>query len=69
LRIDWLDNIFSALMRTTRNTVNVIYDDFLKSNDQELGIQSYGAGVDILVEYFKDRLPEEITDSEEVTDD
>jgi len=62
LRIDFLDRFFSFLMRTTRDTVNIVYDDFLKSNDQELGIQSYGAGVDIIVEYFKDKLPEEIID-------
>ncbi len=29
-----------------------VYDDFLKSNDQELGIRSYGACVDLLVAYY-----------------
>ena len=29
-----------------------MYDSFLKSNDQELGIRSYGACVDLLVHYF-----------------
>jgi len=56
LRIDFLDNLFSSLMSATRNTVNNVYDDFLKSNNQELGLLSYGACVDLLVEYFKDKL-------------
>ena len=54
-RIEFLDNILSALMRTTRSTVNTVYDEFLKSNDQELGIMSYGACVDLLVLYFNEQ--------------
>jgi hypothetical protein len=33
-----------------------VYDSYLKHNDQELGIKSYGACVDLLVEYYKDKI-------------
>ena len=33
-----------------------VYDSFLKSNDQDLGIRSYGACVDLLVNYFGEKL-------------
>lgn len=35
---------------------NAVYDSFLKSNGQELGRKSYGACVDLLVNYYKDRI-------------
>ena len=33
---------------------NSVYDSFLKSNGQELGRQSYGKCVDLLVHYYLD---------------
>ncbi len=33
-------------------TSEQLYDDFLKSYDQELGVKSYGAVVDLLIEYY-----------------
>lgn len=38
----------------TQKTSNTVYDSFLKSNGQELGRQSYGACVDLLVNYYLD---------------
>lgn len=35
---------------------NTVYDNFLRSNGQELGRQSYGACVDLLVNYYYPRL-------------
>ena len=32
------------------------YDNFLKGNGQVLGIASYGACVDLLVEYYKNKI-------------
>ena len=40
-------------METVATTV---YDSYLKHNDQELGIKSYGACVDLLVEYYKNKI-------------
>ena len=37
---------------------NTVYDSFLKSNDQELGMQSYGACVNLLVHYYIDEARE-----------
>jgi hypothetical protein len=48
----FLDNILTTVMETTNDAVNTVYDEFLKSQNQELGIKSYGACVDLLVEYF-----------------
>ena len=50
--IGFLDNILTSVTVTMSDAVDSIYDGFLKFNDQELGIQSYGACVDLLVEYF-----------------
>jgi len=58
-RINFLDNILDAIMNTTKDTVDAVYDGFLKSNDQEFGILSYGQCTDLLVEYFKDKITEE----------
>ena len=57
IRIDWNDNSrywaqFESPMETVATTV---YDSYLKHNDQELGIKSYGACVDLLVEYYKNK--------------
>jgi len=50
----FLDNVLTSVAETTNDAVNTIYDSFLKSQNQELGLQSYGACVDLLVEYFLD---------------
>lgn len=39
-----------------REKSDVVYEEFLHSYDQELGLQSYGACVDLLVEYYKECL-------------
>lgn len=36
-----------------REKSDVVYEGFLQSYDQELGLRSYGACVDLLVEYYK----------------
>ena len=50
--VAFLDNILTTVAETTSDVVDSIYDSFLRSNDQELGIRSYGACVDLLVQYF-----------------
>jgi len=50
--VAFLDNILTTVAETTNEAVNTIYDGFLRSNNQELGIRSYGACVDLLVQYF-----------------
>jgi len=50
--IGFLDSILTSVTVTMSDAVDSIYDGFLKFNDQELGIKSYGACVDLLVEYF-----------------
>ncbi len=54
LSIDWQDNnaYWAALKSPAEDVAGDMYDTFLKSNDQELGIQSYGACVDLLVSYY-----------------
>lgn len=54
LSIDWEDNnaYWRALESPLEDAAGDVYDSFLKSNDQELGIRSYGACVDLLVSYF-----------------
>ena len=57
VRIDWNDDSrywaqFESPVETVATTV---YDSYLKHNDQELGIKSYGACVDLLVEYYKEK--------------
>ena len=43
---------FTQEMANDWNANKQVYDSFLKGNDQELGIRSYGACVDLLVAYF-----------------
>ena len=50
--VDFLDNVLTTVTGTVSNAVNTAYDGYLKSQSQELGIRSYGACVDLLVEYF-----------------
>ena len=52
--INFLDNFLTTVAETTNDAVNTVYDNFLKSQNQELGIKSYGACVNLLVEYFDD---------------
>lgn len=54
LATDWQDNneYWSSLESPLEDAAEDAYDSFLKSNDQELGIRSYGACVDLLVNYF-----------------
>jgi len=51
--IDLIDTVLTAVVEYTSDTVDTIYDSYLRSQNQELGIRSYGACVDLLVEYFK----------------
>ncbi len=57
IRIDWSDDSqYWAQFESPVETVATgVYDSYLKHNDQELGMKSYGACVDLLVEYYKER--------------
>lgn len=57
---DWEDNnnFWAARSSSVEEAANQAYDTFLKGNDQELGIRSYGACVDLLVNYFDRELPD-----------
>lgn len=54
LSLDWKENndYWAALESPVEDKAQDIYDGFLKGNDQELGIRSYGACVDLLVNYY-----------------
>ena len=52
--INFLDRFLTTVAETTNDAINTIYDGFLRSQNQELGLLSYGACVDLLVEYFID---------------
>ncbi len=51
---DWKENndYWTALESPVEEAAGDVYDSFLKSNNQELGIRSYGACVDLLVNYY-----------------
>ena len=51
---DWNHNnaYWAALSSPVEDAAEQAYDSFLKGNDQELGMRSYGACVDLLVAYF-----------------
>ena len=51
---DWRDNndYWRELEGPVDEAAGEAYDAFLKHNDQELGMQSYGACVDLLIAYF-----------------
>ena len=51
---DWDEFRDSAAQKAS----NTVYDSFLKSNGQELGMQSYGACVNLLVHYYIDEARE-----------
>ncbi|MBQ7777297.1 MAG: DUF3810 domain-containing protein [Oscillibacter sp.] len=42
--------------KTPQKVSNQVYDSFLKGYNQELGLQSYGTVVDLLVVYYKNRI-------------
>jgi len=50
-----IDNVLTTVTVTVSDAVDSVYDSYLKSQSQELGIRSYGACVDLLVEYFSVR--------------
>ena len=50
--IGFLDTVLTAVTETAREAVNTFYDGFLRAQNQELGLQSYGACVDLLIVYF-----------------
>lgn len=54
LRTDWNDNnsYWAERSSAVEETAETVYDSFLKGNQQDLGIQSYGACVDLLVSYI-----------------
>lgn len=54
LSTDWNDNnsYWAQHSSQVEETASELYDTFLKGNDQQLGIRSYGACVDLLVTYF-----------------
>ena len=51
---DWNYNnaYWAALSSPVDDAAEQVYDSFLKGNDQDLGIRSYGACVDLLISYF-----------------
>ena len=63
--VGFLDRFLTSVAETTNDAVNSVYDNFLKSNNQELGIKSYGTCVDLLVEYFTERYSFEEAASED----
>jgi len=67
--INFLDRFLTTVAETTNDAVNTIYDSFLKSQNQELGLQSYGACVDLLVVYFLDTAREYMAAHNEGLDD
>ena len=50
--VAFFDNVLTTLTGAVSDTVNTVYDGYLKSHNQELGLKSYGACVDLLVEYY-----------------
>ena len=50
--IGFIDTALTAVNNVVRDTVDSVYDGFLRAQRQELGLRSYGACVDLLVEYF-----------------
>ena len=47
-----IDSVLTAVTEKVSDTVDSVYDGYLKSQNQELGLRSYGACVDLLVEFF-----------------
>ncbi len=55
---DWNENneYWKRFESPITDSSAAVYDTFLKANGQEKGIASYGACVDMLVNYYKDRI-------------
>jgi len=53
--IEIVDRVLTNVTETMRESVDVVYDAFLRANEQELGLMSYGACVDLIIEYFVTR--------------
>lgn len=53
---DWQQNYYywQQFQSPVEDVAKEVYDNFLKSNAQELGIRSYGACVDLLVSYYRE---------------
>lgn len=56
VRLDWQENSFywKKFESPVETAATTVYDNYLKHNQQESGMKSYGECVDLLVEYFKD---------------
>lgn len=56
IRTDWNDNYnyWRKMQTPVEDVAKEVYDGFLKSNQQSLGIKSYGACVDLLVSYYRE---------------
>jgi len=52
--VGFLDSFLTSVTVTVSDAVDAVYDEYLKSQSQQLGIKSYGACVDLLVEYFSE---------------
>jgi len=62
LATDWEDNnaYWKALESPVEEAAEEAYDTFLKENDQELGVRSYGACVDLLVTWLACKAEENV---------
>ena len=56
MRTDWNDNnaYWKQFEGKVEEVSSKVYDGYLKAQGQEMGIRSYGACVDLLVEYYAD---------------
>ncbi|MCL2391697.1 MAG: DUF3810 domain-containing protein [Oscillospiraceae bacterium] len=50
-----VDTVLTTVTEAMRESVDMVYDAFLRAHDQELGLMSYGACVDLIIEYFVTR--------------
>ena len=50
--VEFINKILTTVTETVSDAVDTVYDGYLRSQNQTLGIRSYGACVDLLVEYF-----------------
>ena len=50
--VDIIDRMLTSVVEVMSETVDTVYDGYLKSQNQTLGLRSYGACVDLLVEHF-----------------
>jgi hypothetical protein len=50
--VDFIDDFLTATTGVVSDTVDAVYDVYLRTNEQPLGLRTYGACVDVLVEYY-----------------